>query len=134
MQNAKFSTGDAIEARCTKCRKNNEHVIITLDDEGPVKVQCNICSRQHKYRPPSVAKKSVARQASKPKLADCREWEQLRPNMNIAKALDYSMTTSYKLNSLISHPVFGLGLVQKLVGAQKVEVLFENGMKTMRCK
>lgn len=134
MQTVKFTVGDALEARCTKCRQNNEHVIVTLDEDGPVKVQCNICCRQHKYRPPSVAKKTVARPAPRPKTAECKEWEQLRPNMNSAKAQDYSMTAAYKLNALINHPVFGLGLVQRLIGAQKIEILFENGTKTMRCK
>jgi hypothetical protein len=134
MQNTTLSVGEAIEARCTKCRQNNEHVIVTLDEEGPVKVQCNICSRQHKYRSPSVAKKTVVRSATKPKAADCKEWELMRPSMNIAKAKDYSMTDAYKVNALISHPIFGFGLVQRMVGTQKMTILFEDGMKTMRCK
>ncbi|MDX2478966.1 MAG: hypothetical protein QNK24_01365 [Desulfuromusa sp.] len=44
------------------------------------------------------------------------------------------MTDVYKLNALINHPVFGLGLVQRVIGSQKVEVLFEDGKKTMRCQ
>ncbi|HEY5672515.1 MAG TPA: hypothetical protein VIR78_02300 [Malonomonas sp.] len=134
MQSSKLSVGDAIEARCTKCRQNNEHVIVTFDDDGPVKVQCNICSRQHKFRSPSVAKKAAVRPATRAKSTDCKEWELRRPNMDSAKALDYSMTAAYKVNALISHPSFGLGLVQRVVGAQKIEILFENGLKTMRCK
>jgi hypothetical protein len=54
--------------------------------------------------------------------------------MNLAKATDYSMTATYKVKALINHPVFGVGLVQRVVGSQKVEVLFEDGRKTMRCK
>ena len=134
MQNTTLSAGDPIEARCTKCRSNNEHVILTMDEEKPVKVQCNVCSRQHKYRPPSVAKKAAVRQTIKPKSAECKEWESLRPNMDIAKAANYSMTDAYKVKALISHSVFGFGLVQRVVGSQKVEILFEDGKKTMRCK
>lgn len=134
MQKTKPSVGDAIEARCTKCRQNNEHVIVTFDEGGPVKVQCNICSRQHKYRSPSVPKKAAVRPAPRAKTSDCKDWELMRPEMNTANALDYSMTGAYKVNALINHPVFGLGLVQRVVGAQKIEILFENGMKTMRCK
>ncbi len=134
MQSTTLSAGDPIEARCTKCRKNNDHIIITMGEETPEKVQCNICSRQHKFRPPTVPKKPAARAATSLKEAERKEWERLRPNMNDAKATVYSMTGSYKLNALINHPVFGLGLVQRVLGSKKVEVLFEGGKKTMRCK
>jgi hypothetical protein len=139
MQSTKLSTGDPIEARCTKCRKNTDHIIVTMAEEGPVKVQCNTCSRQHKYRPPTAAKKPAVRRTIKNKEAERKdaerkEWEALRPNMNSTEARSYSMTDAYKVKALINHPVFGLGLVQRVVGSQKVEVLFEDGKKTMRCK
>ena len=134
MQNATLAPGDKIEGRCTKCRKNNEHTIITLLEEKPAQVECTICNRQHKYRPPTAAKKPAVRQANQLKETERKEWEALRPGMNSAKALDYSMTETYKVKALINHPVFGLGLVQRVIGAQKIEVLFEDGKKTMRCK
>lgn len=134
MQDKPLSAGDPIEARCTKCRKNTNHIVIAMVDEAPAKVQCNTCSREHKYRPPTVPKKPAARRTVQPKEAERNEWELLRPSMNIAKATDYSMTESYKVKSLINHPVFGIGLVQRVVGSQKIEVLFQDGKKTMRCK
>jgi len=134
MQSTTLSAGDQIEARCTKCRKNTNHAIITLADEAPVEVQCSACSRQHKYRAPTVAKVPGLRQSLLHKDNERKEWESLRPNMNSAKASEYSMTDSYKVKALINHPIFGLGLVQRLSGAQKIEVLFEDGKKTMRCK
>lgn len=129
-----FSTGDPIEARCTKCRANNPHVIVSVDDNGPVKVKCDTCEREHKYRPPSVPKKPAVRKAVDPKIAERKEWELLRPEMNDKEAKGYSMTSSYKVASLIDHPTFGLGLVQRIAGTQKIEVLFEDGKKLMRCK
>ena len=134
MQTTTLSAGDPIEARCTKCRKNNEHVIISMVEENPLKVQCTICSREHKYRPPTAAKKPAVRPTTRTTNADRKEWELLRPGMNDAKATDYSMTEPYKVKALINHPTFGLGLVQRVVGSQKVEILFEDGKKTMRCK
>ena len=129
-----LAVGDPIEARCTKCRANNPHVIITMADEGPAKVQCNICSRQHKYRPPSAPKKPAVRRVVDPKVAERKEWERLRPEMNEKEAKDYSMTGAFKVNSLIKHATFGLGVVQRIAGNQKIEVLFEDGKKLMRCK
>ena len=141
MQSITLSAGDPIEARCTKCRKNAAHIIITMAEDGPAEVQCSICSRQHKYRPPTAAKKPAVRRTLtrkdvelKAKEAERKEWEGLRPNMNSAEAKAYSMTDAYKMKALIDHPVFGLGLVQRVIGSQKVEVLFEDGKKTMRCK
>lgn len=134
MQNASPSPGDKIEARCTKCRKNNEHTIISLLKEQPALVECTICKRQHKFRPPIAVKKPAVRLANQHRDAERKEWEVLRPDMNSTKATDYSMTATYKTRALINHPVFGLGLVQRVIGSQKIEVLFEDGKKTMRCK
>ncbi len=134
MQSTTLSIGDPIEGRCTKCRKNTDHIIITIVDENPGKVECQTCTRQHKYRPPTVPKKPAARQVTKPKDADRKEWESLQQKMDSSKAKTYSMTDSYKINTLIDHPVFGLGMVQRIIGAQKVEILFEDGRKTMRCQ
>jgi len=134
MQSTTLSIGAPIETRCTKCRKLTEHLIISLAEETPATVQCKICNYQHNFRPPVDVKKTAARKAIQHKDAECKEWERLRPGMNSAKATDYSMTSVYKVKALINHPTFGLGLVQRQIGSQKVEILFEDGKKTMRCK
>lgn len=134
MESSTGSPGDKIEARCTKCRKNTKHVIILVVEGEPDKVECNVCSRQHPFRPPTVTINPAVRQASLDKAAECEEWQRLQPGMNSVKAKDYSMTGAYKVKALIRHPAFGLGVVQRLVGAQKMEILFEDGKKTMRCK
>lgn len=134
MQDATLSVGDSIEGRCTKCRKNTAHIIVTLVEENPGKVQCTVCNREHKYRPPTAARKPAARRTVDPKEAERQEWQALQPTMNPAKATDYSMDATYKVNALINHPVFGLGVVQRVVGPQKIEVLFEDGRKMMRCQ
>ena len=140
MANKTPSAGDPIEARCTKCRTITNHTIIAMTDAGPAKVQCNTCNGQHKYRSPVAASKSTTprkpstRRSVDPKIAECKEWETLRPEMNSKQAITYSMTTAFKVKNLMQHPTFGLGIVQRVAGPQKVEVLFEDGLKTMRCK
>ena len=134
MQSTTLSAGDHIEARCTKCRKNNTHTIITLEKEGPAKVACSVCDRQHKYRPPTVPSKSTPRRTVDPNEGARKEWATLRPAMNVTKAAAYSMDVTYKRGSLMNHPVFGLGLVERVAGDRKIEVLFENGRKLMRCQ
>ena len=97
-------------------------------------VRCNACSHQHKYRPPSAAKKPAPARSGHNREAERLEWEGLELDRAGAKVIDYSMTAAFKVENVISHPIFGLGLVQRLAGPQKVEVLFADGKKTMRCK
>lgn len=134
MKSITLSIGGPIEARCPKCRRNTNHILISMDEEGPVKVQCQNCQAQHRYQAPIAVKKPTAQRPAHDRDAEQKEWKLLRPGMNSEKAADYSMTDAYKVKTLINHPVFGLGLVQRVVGMQKVEVLFEAGKKTMRCK
>lgn len=129
-----LAIGDTVTARCTKCRSNSEHIVLALEGGLPLKVECQTCSRQHKYRPPSKVKPTAASKAEQKLAAEAKEWEELRPAMNSAEATAYSMTAAYKVNTVISHPQFGLGVVQRVAGARKMEVLFEDGRKVMRCK
>ena len=129
-----LAIGDALIARCTKCRSNSEHIVLTLEEGEPLKVECRTCNRQHKYRPPSKVKPTAASKAEQKLAAEAKEWEELRPAMDKAEAKAYSMSAAYRVNAVISHPQFGIGVVQRVAGARKMEVLFEDGRKMMRCK
>jgi len=134
MDVSKLTPGDPIEARCTKCRKITNHIVVAMKDGAPAKVQCNTCSGQHKYRSPAAPKKPAVRRTVDPKAAEQKEWASLSPDMNNEQAVAYSMDTAYKVGALINHSVFGVGIVQQVVGLRKIEVLFESGKKIMRCK
>ena len=129
-----LSPGDPIQARCTKCKENTASIVVSIADNKPEKVQCGVCSRNHKYRPPIAAKKTTVKQAPLKKESDRNQWAKLLANVDSKDAAEYSMTAAYKLKAVINHPVFGLGMVQSSVGPRKVEILFESGLKTMRCK
>lgn len=133
MTDTTYSAGDPIEARCTKCRKITNHIIVAMADETPAKVECNTCKGQHKYRKPTVRKTPVARRTVNPKIAEQKEWEKLSPTFEGKPAAPYSMTAAFKVGTIMKHPTFGLGLVQKSLGSSKIEVLFEDGLKKMRC-
>ena len=134
MDEQTFSAGESILARCTKCRKNVIHIIVTLSNSNPAKVRCTMCEREHPFRPPTTPKKSPVCRSIDPKNAEMEEWQRLRPGMNGSKALNYSMESAYRVRALIEHPLFGLGVVQRIMGDRKIEVLFEGGKKIMRCK
>lgn len=134
MKNPCLSSGDSIEARCTKCRKNMTHSIIEVKEDKPTLVECRSCKRQHKFRPPLPQISPAVRLAALRKDGERKEWKSLCATMDPAKAKPYAMTLQCKIKTVIDHPTFGLGLVQRVVGQQKVEVLFEDGCKVMRCK
>lgn len=127
------ATGDPVEARCTKCRKLTSHTLVPAEPTATM-LQCSVCNRQRKVLSTSAPKKPATRRTADPAADERKEWAALEPAMKSTDAASYSMTASYKLKSLINHPLFGLGQVQRVIGPKKIEVLFSDGKKTMRCK
>jgi len=128
MINPTPAIGDQIQTRCTKCRKLTSHTILTVTSSHPAEVQCDRCQHRAAFRAPLV------RRSVDPRKSEREEWAALRPEMDISRAVDYSMTAAYKAKSLVNHPAFGLGLVLRVSGLQKMVVLFADGEKVMRCK
>ncbi len=141
MSKTALSVGSQIEVRCPSCRKNRDHEILSMKNGHADKVQCMLCKHQRKYRPPAalmtaeeklLIKDTKTRQNQN--AMQRKQWETLNKSMDHSKALNYSMTETYKSKALIDHPVFGFGQVRRVLGSQKVEILFEDGVKIMRCK
>jgi hypothetical protein len=146
MRTVNLSAGDIIEAVCTRCRSILNHTIVAMVGERVVRVECNTCHGVHNYRD-KVEKKTpargetVRRTASVPRkpgkgqgAEDRKEWESLSPAMDRTRAIPYDMEGSYCVNDLVAHPVFGLGVVKTVIKPNKIEVLFEQGKKLLRCK
>ena len=133
MPNSTFTVGGPVESRCTKCRRITNHIVVAIEGEIPAKVQCNICSGEHKYRPPVAAKKVTAKKTPTLKVTGQKEWQDMRQKLEEAQTIAYAMDSSFKVNTVIKHPVFGLGLVEKIIAPRKIEVLFEEGRKLLRC-
>ena len=126
------SVGDVIDARCTKCQKITNHIIVAIADHKPVKVQCNTCQSNHRYRQPGIVRQPAKRVSDTPAVK-AEEWIDLQNATNNIAAKNYDMDLNYRVGSTIKHRDFGVGLVQKLCGNRKMEVLFESGRKIMRC-
>ena len=45
----------------------------------------------------------------------------------------YSMNGTFAVNSLVDHPVFGTGAVIELFPPDKMDVMFRDGVKRLRC-
>jgi len=140
------SAGDIVETNCTKCRAIMNHTIVAMVGELIVKVECNTCRSTHKYHPPKEAKAPVSPRASRgttttaprrekknPAAEAAAEWEALQATIDPDRAVPYDMNVPCRAKSLISHPLFGLGIVQKITSPNKMEVLFKDGRKLLRC-
>jgi hypothetical protein len=146
----KLSAGDIIEARCTKCREVLNHRIVAMVEAKVVRVECNTCKGMHNYYPPPAAKEAKAPRTasvSKPRSTSAvpraskkdpteierEEWASLYPTFDHEKALPYNMENRFQVKRLILHPAFGLGIVKAVIVPNKMQVLFKEGIKLLRC-
>jgi hypothetical protein len=141
--NTKLSAGNTIETRCTRCNGVLNHTIVAMVAEKIVRVECSTCHGVHAYhkvpKEPAAGratrKKALIPRAAKadPEAAARAEWQALQPGMDAAQALPYDMNRVYRVKSLLSHPNFGLGIVQLVIQPNKIDVLFRDGKKRLRC-
>lgn len=143
--NRQLSAGNTIETRCTRCKGVLNHTIVAMVGEKIVRVECSTCHGVHAYHPVKVPKEPAAAKGTQKKTAAPRktkadpetvaraEWEALQPDMDAAQAIPYDMTRIYRVKNLLSHPNFGLGVVQLVIPPNKIDVLFQSGKKRLRC-
>jgi hypothetical protein len=119
--------------------------------EGKViRVECNTCNGVHNYHAPPVAKEPKAPKkvaVSKPRSTTAtprvsrkdpseverEEWASLQPTFDPEKALPYDMNGRFMAKRLVLHPMFGLGIVKTITVPNKMQVLFKDGIKLLRC-
>ena len=151
MSAKKLSAGDIIESRCTKCREVLNHRIVAMVEGRVVRVECNTCNGVHNYYPPPSEKEAKAprtaaagktRSASPaprsmkkdPAETEREEWASLHPTFDHEKALPYDMNGRYQAKRLILHPQFGIGIVKAVIVPNKMQILFKDGIKLLRCQ
>ena len=61
------------------------------------------------------------------------KWSKLVAS-NPSKPITYSMTTEFALANLVDHPTFGIGVVIDTFPPDKIDILFEEGIKSLRCQ
>jgi hypothetical protein len=123
MKTIELAAGAFIEARSTCSLEALNHTIVAMTGD-------------YLAEAPSAAvpKKVPVTRAKKkdPGAADRAEWAALQPTVEPARAIPYDMNGKYRAKRLM-HPVFGLGIVQVVLPPNKIEVLFEDGKKLLRC-
>ena len=126
-----------IVSYCTSCRMDLVHTVVAVKGDKVVRVLCRTCKKEHAYRLPeelrvSATRKRVAKDPAPRKgRSTTAEWETAMEGMKHLTATPYVMGGCYEAGEKVDHPVFGLGAVTKLIAADKMEVLFEEGTKLL---
>ena len=134
--------GEDVEAHCRKCKANTVHTVIAIGKRSVKRVLCKACQAQHNYSKPkdpeelaakkSAQKKTTTRTSTRRSSQNIGEmWTALVSSLESSEVVDYTMKGDYKENSLIKHPIFGVGVVTKRINSSRAEVLFEKGIKLM---
>jgi hypothetical protein len=143
--NRQLSAGSNIETTCTRCRAVLNHTIVAMVGEKIIRVECNTCHGTHAFHPVKAAKEPGTARTAQTKVAAPRkskadpeaaaraEWIALQPDMNPAQAIPYDMNGTYRVKDLLLHSHFGLGIVLLVLPPNKIEVLFQDGKKRLRC-
>ncbi len=134
-----LSVGKEVLSYCNKCKLTLAHLIVTMKSETTIgKVTCKTCQGTHVYKDPSAVKASKTKRGSKVgsktkkttqnSIADI--WLEKVASAT-TKSQKYSIKAKFELNDIIDHPKFGPGIVDKLIDADKVQVIFRHDVKTL---
>jgi hypothetical protein len=135
------SVGDSIQSKCTKCRRQTRHLVVSVVEEAAARVACTVCDGVHNYRPcgaeaPSprrtvgVAAGKARRSAASAALE--QDWEARVAAKNPKDAVLYkAFGVRLRAGALLDHQTFGLGLVRKVIPPNKIEVLFRDAIRRL---
>ena len=136
-----LKVGGEVDGFCTRCEMTLAHTIIAMVDGRPVKVECNTCHGVHRFRGDLPGAATARKTSPQPAAAAKRAHERPRPvtfsfeealrGKNLAMAQRYSPRTTYQVDQVIEHPMFGLGWVSAVRDATKVEVTFRTDVKVL---
>jgi hypothetical protein len=111
------------------------HVIVSMLDGKPAKVQCKTCKGTHKYKLTGnsvpVRKTGTRSAATKTVIRAADLWEQRMAKKTEADMNPYKPTHKFGLGDVVQHPSFGLGIVEELRPPTKIVVLFRDGEKIL---
>ena len=140
--------GSEVESMCTKCKLVTVHVVSAIKNDKITKVMCKSCLSSHRYRPVDAETKAeitqkakerklVAQKAARKRAATsaARKWENLLTKVQDEEQeqdpKEYSIQQTYETNQIINHAKFGKGVVVKIIDDKKVDIVFEDGIRTM---
>ena len=134
-----YSAGHDIDTYCSRCKLDLAHVIIALSAGQPVRVLCKTCNSEHAFRKPkrkttgvtkrAATKKSTASAPQGPPSTEA--YHQMLSGRDLSRSRRYTIKETFEVDDIVDHKKFGIGLVTKMLGDQKIEVTFREGAKIL---
>ena len=126
-----YKAGQDIDTNCSKCAMELAHVIIATDGAKPLQVQCKTCNSIHKFRGKRAPKKTTKTIRKSKTSSLGKSFDLLLTGRDISQARPYKASEYFITDDVLSHKVFGLGVVTKEISGNKIEVTFQAGDKVL---
>jgi len=134
---SQLGVGKEVLSYCNKCKLTLAHLILTMKSETTIgKTQCKTCNASHAYKDPSAVKATKTKRGASVKKKGAPQESISDIWMNkvssaTAKSQKYSLKLKFELGDIIDHPKFGPGFIEKLIDADKIQVIFRHEIKTL---
>ena len=130
--------GEDVDSYCAKCGFTLAHIIIAVDVRKIARVECKTCRAQHGFRrapgspaPAKAKAKTTARKSPRAAGGSRRVAAGSPPSLETVLAgrptddvVTWQMGACFDEGQIMRHPKFELGVVQRVMADDKVEVLF----------
>lgn len=134
-----YSAGHDIDTYCSRCKLDLAHVIIAVSAGQPVRVVCKTCQSEHAFRKPKRTTGGTKRATSTRKATtsapqgplSTEAYHQLLSGRDLSRSRRYTIKETFSVDDVVDHKKFGIGLVTKMLGDQKIEVTFREGTKIL---
>jgi len=120
--------GGEVDAFCSRCQLLLTHTVIAMVGAVPVKVQCNTCRTEHRFR--SATKPARAAVPGGVGRSAAVSFDQMLASQ-AGPPRRYVPTESFAAGDVVDHPSLGRGFVSAQKDPSKVEVTFRTGVKVL---
>jgi ssDNA-binding Zn-finger/Zn-ribbon topoisomerase 1 len=110
MEKQVFKVGDRTDKFCAVCDEERGHIVTSISKRGQIsRVNCPKCGTISTFK---LASRTSPRQAN-------------------AIPSPYDRTLTYRAGQSMSHELFGVGEVTKLIEPRKMDVLFQDRLRRL---
>src|SRR6185436_16036383 len=110
MEKPVFTVGERTDKFCTRCNEERGHIVTSVTKRGQIsRVSCSKCETVSTFK---LASRTLPRPALK------------TPSL-------YDRTLTYRAGQSMTHEMFGIGEVMRLIEPRKMEVLFQDRLRRL---
>ena len=112
MEKQVFTVGERVDKFCAVCAEERGHIVTSVTKRGQIsRVSCPKCS--------TVSTFKLASRTSPP------------PHRAIKTPAAYDRTLTYRAGQSMTHAMFGIGEVTRLMEGRRMEVLFQDRLRCL---